>query len=40
MAAVVLDPVIGLVEQECDFLRVQARDAGQVPVGKGGQRCH
>jgi hypothetical protein len=40
VAAIVLDPMIGLVEQERDFMRVQTRNPGQVPVGEGKRRCH
>jgi hypothetical protein len=34
MSAVMRDPSVGLVEQKGDFVRLQARNAGQVPVRK------
>jgi len=32
--AIVIDPLIGFIEQKCDFVRLKPCDPGQVAVGK------
>jgi hypothetical protein len=34
------NPMFGLVKQIGNFVRLQAGDPEQVPVRKGGWRCH